>query len=66
MPVACGSSLARDQTHTIAATWAVAVTMPDTYPSVPQGNYFLLLFFFLAMACGISQARDGTQATAVT
>ena len=27
-PAACGSSLARDQTHTTAATWATAVTMP--------------------------------------
>ena len=38
MPTACGSSLTRDQTHTTAATGAAAVTMPDTYSAVPQGN----------------------------
>lgn len=29
-PIACGISWARDQ--------AVAVTIPDAYPAVPQGN----------------------------
>ena len=38
MPAACGSSWARDQTCATAATQATAVTMPDTLPTVLQGN----------------------------
>ena len=35
---ACRGSQARDQTHTTAVTWATAETMPDLYPSEPEGN----------------------------
>ena len=38
IPVACGSSWTRDQTHTTAETQATAVTMLDPYPSVQKGN----------------------------
>ena len=37
-PMACGRSLARDQSCTIAGTQASAVTMLDLEPAVPQGN----------------------------
>ena len=35
---ACGSSQARDPTHTIAVTQATAVTMPDPLPTGPPLN----------------------------
>ena len=35
---AYGSSRARDQTHTTAATWAAAVTTLDPKPAAPQGK----------------------------
>ena len=38
MPVACGSSWARNQTHAIAVTRATTVTMPDTELAEPQGD----------------------------
>ena len=37
MPKPCGSSKARDQTHTTAVTWATAVTS-DPYATEPPGN----------------------------
>lgn len=43
---ACGGSLARDRTRptrATAATQAAEVTMPDPYPSAPQGNFLLFL-----------------------
>ena len=49
---ACGSSWTRDWTHATAVTQATAVTMPDPWPTAPQGNFqhFLnldsLLIFF--------------------
>ena len=44
MPLACGRSWTRDQTHTTAATQAPAMKKPDTEPAGPQGNasFFLI------------------------
>ena len=38
VPMACGSSQARNQTHTTAATRAKAMTTLDPSPDEPQGN----------------------------
>ena len=39
LPVACGSSHARDRTCATAVTQAAAMTMPDPYLTEPQGNH---------------------------
>ena len=39
MQVACGSSPARDQTHSTAVTRVSAAITPDPSPSVPQENF---------------------------
>ena len=38
MPVACGTSRARDRTGATVATQAAAVTPPDPQPAAPQGK----------------------------
>ena len=42
VPVACGSSWARDQTLATAATQATVVTTPDPYPAATQENTMTL------------------------
>ena len=46
-PTAYGSSWARDQTHTTAATQAAAVTQPNYLPAAPPGNSWFSLIFIL-------------------
>ena len=41
MPMACGSSQARNRTCVTAMTQATAVTMSDPLPAAPQGNSHL-------------------------
>ena len=38
MPAVCGSSWARDLTHTTAVTQAISVTVQDPWPAEPPGN----------------------------
>ena len=42
--MACGISLARDQTYATAATQAAAVTMPDPYPESQENSMSVLNF----------------------
>ena len=62
VPMACGSSQARDQACTTAVTQASTVTRPDLYPIVPQGNSSKTFFLKVASAAyGSSQARVGVE-----
>ena len=50
-PVACGSSWASDQTLSTAVSWTTAVTMPDPYPTAPQGNSLPTAFLIVQSLC---------------
>ena len=64
MPIACGSSQARDQTWATAVNRVPVVTMPHpqklAHPGTPPSNFFFFFFFFLVFRAALEAHSQAT------